>query len=114
MTISIAGAQISETATISGNTVTTVFTAVKRTTIVAICVCPTTGTPNLSISRYNGTTRIYRRKAVAMTAGTAFVYDTPFSLNPGDLLEVTSSSATGDMDVEVTYVTPDAAALSRG
>ncbi len=113
MTILVAGPQISESVAITGNTVTTVFTAKKRTTITAICVCPTTGTPNLSISRYDATTRTYRRKAVAMTAGTAFIYDTPFVLNPGDVLEVTSSSASGDMDVEVTYAVPDAPAALR-
>lgn len=113
MTISIGGAQVSVLKKITGNTVTTVFTATNRTLITAIVVCPTSGTPNLSISRYDGTTRYYRRVAVTTTAGTAFVWDTPFMLDAGNVLEVTSSAVAGDMDVEVTYVVPTAAASPR-
>jgi len=113
MTILVAGAQLTEYKTITASTVTTVFTATARTTITGLSVCPTTGTPNLSVSRYDGTTRHYLRKLVAMTAGTAFVYETPFVLDAGNVLEVTSSSASGDMDVLVTYAAPVAAAALR-
>jgi hypothetical protein len=108
MTITVEGAQLTELFTMIAVGPTTVYTAAKRTTITAIVVCPTNATPNLSISRYDGTTRRFIRKAVAMTAGTAFVWDTPFVLDPGEVLEVTSSSPTGDMDVMTTFLNPDA------
>lgn len=104
MTVSILGALVPQNTTITGNTVTTVLQLAKAGTMVSITVCPTSGTPNLSISIYDGTTRRYLRKAVAMTAGTAFVYDTPQALGRKDVVEVTSSSGTGDMDVFVNYL----------
>lgn len=113
MTISITGGLISEPKAITANTITTVFTAEKRTLIASLVVTPTSGTPNLSVSRHDGTTRVYLRKAVATTAGTAFIWDTPFTLDPGGLLEVTSSAAGGDMDVLTTYVNPVAASNVR-
>jgi len=113
MSVSIEGGLISEPKAITGNTITTVFTAERRTLIASIVVTPTSGTPNLSISRYDGTTRVYLRKAVAMTAGTAFVFETPFTLDPAGVLEVTSSAAGGDMDVLTTYVNPVAPATVR-
>lgn len=113
MTISITGALLTEPKVISANTITTVFTAERRTLISSIIVTPTSGTPNLSISRYDGTTRSYIRKAVAMTAGTAFTFETPFMLDVGGLLEVTSSAGGGDMDVLTTYVNPVAPAIAR-
>jgi hypothetical protein len=84
-----------------------------RTTIVSIIVTPTAGTPNLSISIYDGTTRTYLRRTVAMTAGVAFAWEVPFVINAVDLLEVTSSAAAGDMDVIVNFLNPVAAASLR-
>jgi hypothetical protein len=102
MTIAITGGLITEPAALSANTVTTVFTARSRTMIVSVVACPTSGTPNLSLSRYNGTTRYYFRKAVAMTAGTPYVWETPFMIDAGD------------MDVMVTYLMPFATGVVRG
>lgn len=104
MTISVLGAILPQNTTITNNTVTTVLSLARLATMVSITVTPTSGTPSLSISIYDGTTRRYLRKAVAMTAGTAFVYDTPQGLGRKDVVEVTSSSATGDMDVFVNYL----------
>jgi len=113
MTIAISGGLISEPKAITGNTRTTVFTAERRTLIASIIVTPTSGTPNLTLSRYDGTTRTHLRSAVAMTAGTAFIWNEPFTVDPGGLVEVTSSSGTGDMDVLTTYVNPVAPATVR-
>lgn len=113
MTLALSGALMSERTAVTGNTVTTVYTPVGRTTLVSIVVTPTSGTPSLSLSIYNGTTRSYIRKAVAMTAGTAFTFEVPFVLDPVDVLEVTSSSGTGDMDVVVSVLLPVAAASQR-
>lgn len=112
--IALEGALLTEWVAITGSSVTTVLTATQRTTIASIVVCPTTGSPNLSVSKYNGTTRYYKFKAKPMTAGTPYVWDTPFSLDPGNVLEITSSSGSGDMDVEINYVVPTAAAQQRG
>lgn len=113
MTVAISGGLLTEPSAIVANTVTTVFEAERRTMIVSIIVTPTSGTPSLSLSRYNGTTRYYFRKAVAMTAGTPYVWDTPFMIDPDDVIEVTSSAAGGDMDVMVTYLNPVAPAIVR-
>ena len=114
MSITISGGLLSEPDVVTTNAIETVFTADRgRVLISSIIVTPTTGTPSLSISRYDGTTRTYLRKAVAMTAGTAFVWDTPFMLDPAGKIEVTSSSATGDMDVLTTYVNPVAPSTVR-
>ena len=113
MTIAIAGALMTEPKAITANTRTTVFTAERRTLIASVVVTPTSGTPNLTLSRYDGTTRTNLRTAVAMTAGTAFIWDTPFVVDPGGLVEVTSSAAGGDMDVLTTFVNPVAPATVR-
>ena len=113
MTIAISGGLISEPKAITASTRTTVFTAERRTLIASIIVTPTSGTPNLSLSRYDGTTRTHLRSAVAMTAGTAFIWNEPFTVDPGGLVEVTSSAAGGDMDVLTTYVNPVAPATVR-
>jgi hypothetical protein len=113
MTIAISGGLLTEPVTISGSSRTTVFTALRRTLIASIVVTPTSGTPNLSVSRYDGTTRSYLRRTVAMTAGTAFIWNEPFTVDPGGLIEVESSAAGGDMDVLTTYVNPVAPATVR-
>ena len=104
MSVSILGAILSQNTSITGNSVTTVLSLGRLGTLASITVCPTSGTPSLSISIYDGTTRRYLRKAVAMTAGTAFIYDTPQGLNRKDVVEVTSSASGGDMDVFVNYL----------
>jgi hypothetical protein len=113
MTISISGGLLTETAAIANTSVTTIFTAERRTMIVSVIVTPTSGTPNLSLSRYDGTTRRYFRRAVTMTAGTAFAWEVPFMVDAGDVVEVTSSAAGGDMDVMITYLNPVAPATVR-
>jgi hypothetical protein len=114
MTISVTGGLLTEPFSITGNSRTTVFTAEKRTLIVSVVVTPSSGTPNLSLSRYDGTIRAFFRNAVAMTAGTAFVWDEPFMLDPEGLLEVQSSAAGGDMTGWFTYLNPVAPAVVRG
>jgi hypothetical protein len=113
MTIAISGGLISEPDTITDNTRTTVFTAERRTLIASIMVCPTTGTPAISISRYDGTTRTYFRRSITPTAGTPVVYDTPFTLDPAGVIEVQSDAVGGALDVLVTYVNPVAPATVR-
>ncbi len=112
MTISISGGLLTEPFVITANTVTTVFTAERRTMIVSVMVTPTTGTPTLSRSRYNGTTRTYFGKGLA-TVAAGVVWDTPFMIDAGDTIEITSSAAGGDMDGWVTYLNPVAPAIVR-
>lgn len=113
MTTLLTGALMTERKAITTSTVTTVYDPVSRTTVASIIVTPTSGTPNLSISIYDGSTRTYIRKVVATTAGTAFTWEVPFVLDPDDVLEVTSSAAGGDMDVLVNVLIPVAAASLR-
>ena len=113
MSLVLTGGLMTERKVITANTVTTVYTPSGRTTVASIVVTPTNGTPALSISIYDGTTRMYLREAVTMTAGTAFTWEVPFVLDPVDVLEVTSSAAGGDMDVLVNVLIPVAAASLR-
>jgi hypothetical protein len=113
MSLVLSGALMSERKVIPDNAVTTVYTPNGRTTVASIIVTPTNGTPALTISIYDGTTRMYLREAVTMTAGTAFTWEIPFVLNAVDVLEVTSSAVAGDMDVMVNTLTPIAAASQR-
>jgi hypothetical protein len=114
MTISVTGGLLTEPFAITDGDPADVFTAERRTLIVSIVVTPSTGTPTLTLSRYDGTTRSYMRNAVAMTAGTAFVWNEPFMLDPEGTVEVESSSGTGDMTGWVTYLNPVAPAVVRG
>jgi hypothetical protein len=114
MSLNLSGGLMTERTVVTSNAApVTVYDPESRTTIVSIIVTPTAGTPNLSISIYDGTTRTYLRRTVAMTAGVAFAWEVPFVLNAVDLLEVTSSAAAGDMDVIVNFLNPVAAASLR-
>lgn len=113
---SLAGPIRSRTPTrLSGNTATTVFTASGSTSIASIICTPTNGTPSLTIEIYNaaGSSVMFLRKAVAMTAGTPFIWNEAFTINPDETIRVTSSAAGGDMDVMVTTAVAVAAASPR-
>jgi hypothetical protein len=94
---------------------TIVFTASGVTPISSIICTPTNGTPNLTIEIYNaaGASAMTLRKAVAMTAGTAFIFNEVLTLNPGETIRVTSSSGSGEIDVLVTRGLASAAAALR-
>lgn len=100
---------------LTGNTATVVFTATGVTTIASIICTPTNATPSLTIEIYNaaGTSIMFLRDAVAMTAGTPFIFNEVFTINPQQTIRVTSSSGTGDMDVMVTAATGVAASALR-
>lgn len=114
MAYNIDGPLLTQDTKISGNTVTDVFTASASTLIAGITVTENFGsTATLTLEKYDGSTSYYLRKAVAMTAGTAFIWDQPFTLPHGWKLRVTSGDAAGKMDVAVTYAPPVAAARLR-
>ena len=100
-------------ASLTDNTATTVLGPVKSNTIVVSVVCCETGgaTPNLTITKTNGTRTIHYRNAKPMTASEAVLYDTPIHLRAGWSLQVTSSNASGEVDVDVTYSPREATAF---
>jgi len=102
-----------EWGSLANNSATDVYTATGGVTVASIIVTPTSGTPNLTIEICNaaGTKVGTLRKAVAMTAGTAFIWNEAFILPALYSIRLTSSSATGDMDYLVTHGTPAAARL---
>lgn len=107
------GSIVTARAKLSGSTVTTVFTAKARTTILSVTATETGGaTPNLTTEVYDvaNTTSYYLRKAVGMVAGTPVVFDEPFELPVGWAIRATSSASTGGVDVHVSYINPVAAA----
>jgi hypothetical protein len=118
MSYNIEGALLTEFTKLTDGTATEVFPKsgnIAGQTLIASIVCTenNAGTPTLTIEAHDGTNSYYIRKAVAMTAGTAFVFDTPFVLPQAWTLKVTSSDAQGEIDVAVTYVAAVAAARLR-
>lgn len=100
---------------LTGNTATVVLTAPGVMSIASIICTPTNGTPTLTIEIYNaaGSSIMFLRKAVATTAGMPVIFNEVFTLNPQQTIRVTSSAASGDMDVLVTRGAGVAAASSR-
>ena len=101
----IGGLTTDDPTRLTGNTATTVFTAVGATPIASIIVCPTTGTPTFTITLVSPAAVIRN-----IWKGTSpNVFNEYIMVPPLYVLKVTSSSATGDMDVTVTHGTPAAA-----
>lgn len=108
------GALVTSRTKLTSNAVATVFTAKSRTIVLSVtCVENSGTTPNLTVEVYDGTTSFYLRKAVVMTAGTAFIFNEPFEVFPGGVIRVTSSDASGHVDAHVSYINPVAAASGR-
>jgi hypothetical protein len=103
------GTVLGADANLTDNTATTVYGPAKSSTTVLSVVCCETGgaTPNLTIAKTNGVRTIYYRNAKAMTARETVVYDTPIFLRVGWSLKVTSSNASGLVDVEAIYLDPN-------
>lgn len=87
----------------------------KSQTLIASIVCCMNGavTPNLTIAIDDGTNTYNLRRALAMTAGTAVIWDEPFTLPQNWTIKVTSSDASGQVDVLVNYLANVAAARMR-
>lgn len=103
------GAILGNDANLTDDTATTVLGPAKSNTVVLSIVCCETGgdTPNLTIAKTNGTRTVHYRNAKAMTAKETVLYDTPIHLRAGWSLQVTSSNASGEVDVDVTYLDPN-------
>lgn len=109
-------AGLSEYGKITGNSATTIYTADKGTTRVrSIVCCENSGsTPTLTLEINDGTNSYYKRKAVAMTAGTETIFNEPFYVPQGWTVKITSSDASGKIDWCLTYDAPSRAAAGRG
>jgi len=112
MTYNISGGAILGEATkLTANTATTVLGPNPTSAVILSVVCTEIGnvTPNLTIAKVNaaGTVTIYYRFQKAMTAKETVVFETPIVLKTGWKLQVTSSTATGLVDVDVSYLAPD-------
>lgn len=113
MSFTIAGNIQTVPTKLTATTVTTIFTATKRTTIVSIIATEIAGsTPALTLELYNGTTSYYLRKSKAMTAGETFILDAPFVLAANWSLRATASAA-NQIDIFVNHLTSDATALGN-
>ncbi|UYQ70967.1 hypothetical protein OF122_12955 [Pelagibacterium flavum] len=99
------GSVITAKVKLTGNTATTLVDAdTGRVTILSIDATETQGgTPNLTIDVTDGTTTWFKRNAAAMTAKGSVTYDDVFILDNGETLRATSSDASGDIDIFVTY-----------
>lgn len=107
---------ITEYGKLTGNTVTTIFTATQNTPIQSIVCCENNGgTPNLTVEVYDvdNTTSYYKRKAVAMTAGSETIFNEPFTLPHSWAIRLTSSDASGRIDWSITYGGTPAAGSQR-
>lgn len=104
------GAIVTTRVKLSGNSVTALFAATSRTTILSIIATENNGgTPTLTLDVYDGTNSFALRHAVAMVAGTAAIFSEPFELQAGYSIRATSSDASGHVDCHVSYINPVAA-----
>lgn len=112
MSVLVTGQPQTTYAKLSNNTLTTVFTATKRTTIVAMAFTETNGgTQTLTVLRADPTpVNYYFRNALAVTAKQRVLIDEVFSLNTGDTIKAQSGDASGFFDIMITYLAPDALA----
>ncbi len=108
------GGAITEFGRLTGSTVTPIFTAPGTTRISSIVAAERSGaTPTLTVEVYDvaNTTSYYLRYTVAMTAGTAFIYNEPFVLPALWAVRLTSNNASGLIDWQITYDGPAAGKL---
>lgn len=114
MSFNVTGALLSKPVKLTGATATVILTATKRTTILSV-ICAEIGgdTPNLTVELYDGSTSYYLRNALAMSANEVVVFDNEFVLPLGWSLRVTSSGASGEVDVLCNYLNPDATAQGQ-
>lgn len=118
-TLSIGGALRTRFTKLTGSTATEVYPKAADTTksaaLISSIVCCMNGavTPNLTIAIDDGTNTYNLRRALAMIAGTAVVWDEPFLLPQNWSIKVTSSDASGQVDVLVNYLANVAAAEQR-
>jgi len=88
--------------------VTDIFDATKRTTILSVVATEITGnTPDYTLELYDGTTSYYIYSTKAMTADTPLSYTEPFGLPSGWQLRAAAGAA-NQSDVVVTYAEPAA------
>lgn len=113
MSFIVSGQPLTKYDKLDDNTLTTVFTATKRTTVLAMGFTETNGgTQALTVVRDNGTTTYSFRTAKAVTAKERVLIDEVFVLNTGDTIKAQSGDASGYFDVMITYLAPDALATS--
>lgn len=110
MSFFVSGAPQTSWVRLTDTNETTLFTAIKRTTIIGMRFKEHAGgTPTLTVIRDDGTNDHYFRNAEAMTAKQEVVFDEIFVLDPGDTLKATSNDSQGDVHCRVTYIAGDAA-----
>lgn len=111
MSFFVTGGVLTKWGKLTDNTDTTVFNAVKRTTIVGMRFKHnnTSGTPALTIKRDDGTTTFLFRNAEAIGAAKDTVtIDETFVLQPNDTIKAQSGDADGEFDYRITYIAGDA------
>lgn len=109
MSIALQGPFATEWTRLADGSQTTIFTATKPTTVVAISFTETNGgTHTLAIARNDGTNDHEIRSALALTARERGTIEEVLRLDIGDTLEATSSSSSGYVHLRVTYLEPDA------
>ena len=110
MTYNISGGALLPAETkLTDNALTDVLGPFLTSTVVLSIVCTEIGntTPNLTIAKNKGATTIYYRFAKAMTAKETVTFEVPIVLKTGWTLQVQSSNASGQVDVDVSYLAPD-------
>ncbi len=102
-------------AKLTDNTLTTVFTARQKTTIIHMAFTETNGgTQALTIVRNDGTTSHSFRTALAVTAKQRVTIDEIIPLATGNTIKAQSGDAAGYFDVMITYLNPAAPGTGRG
>lgn len=112
MSIIVSGQPLTKYVKLTDNTLTTVFTATKRTTILGMAFKETNGGTQTLTAYRDGTVTHYFRKAEAVTAKQRVLVDEIFVLNANDTIKAQSGDASGYFDVMITYLAPDALATN--
>lgn len=101
------GTPLSAYMRLSNNTIQTVFTAERKTVITHwICANRSGGAVTLTLEKTNGTTQIYYRFATSIAANSYDADTREIVLDPGWSLKATSGNASGNLDIDVTYLQP--------
>lgn len=100
----------SEYVRLTNSSATDVLVADSATTVASMQFTERAGTtPNLTIAVYDGTNTYYFRNAYPMTANQTVTFNEPFWVPNGWKVRVTSSHASGNVDVIISFFSPNAA-----
>lgn len=102
------GGLISERIRISNDSATDILALGRPVLVFGVEAVNTSGGEVTVTLQVTDGTDTWLKRDVPLDPGDCLAVETAFSLAQGERLQAVSSSATGDLDIEVTYQIPDA------